>query len=162
MKLAEQMETIRKHQRTPPVQTVPIAKDLGLKVFKSKPGVWPSDVSGLLRRSPSDRSSFQIFVNGDHHVNRRRFTIAHEIAHFLLHRDLIGDGITDDALYRSRLSNKVEAQANAFAADILMPWHLLDPEIKGGVDTIEELAMKFQVSKSAMAIRLGVPFEVSQ
>src|SRR3546814_15171584 len=70
-------------------------------------------------------SGFAIYVNGSHPRVRRRFSIAHEIAHFALHRNLIGDGVTDDAMYSSNLSSAVEVQANRLAADILMPWHLI-------------------------------------
>src|SRR3546814_8751462 len=73
-------------------------------------------------------SGFAIYVNGSHPRVRRRFSIAHEIAHFALHRNLIGDGVTDDAMYRSNLSSAVEVQANRMAADILMPWHLIRSE----------------------------------
>ena len=165
MIMSEQLKIIKTNQRKAPVQTVPIAKKLGLKVYKSKRGVWQDDLSGLLRKAPNDPESFYIYVNGDHHLNRRRFTIAHEIAHFVLHRDLIGNGISDDALYRSGLSNAVEAQANRLAADILMPWHLLDPyiekltAIEKGVVVIKVLANAFDVSLSAMSIRMGVPYE---
>src|SRR3546814_3235070 len=61
-------------------------------------------------------SGFAIYVNGSHPRVRRRFSIAHEIAHFALHRNLIGDGVTDDAMYRSNLSSAVEVQANRMAA----------------------------------------------
>src|SRR3546814_4029407 len=53
-------------------------------------------------------SGFAIYVNGSHPRVRRRFSIAHEIAHFALHRNLIGDGVTDDAMYRSNLSRSEE------------------------------------------------------
>jgi Zn-dependent peptidase ImmA (M78 family) len=98
-------------------------------------------------------SGYVIFVNAGQHEVRRRFTIAHEIAHYLLHRDLIGDGTQDDVLYRSGLSNRVEAQANRLAADILMPRHLIDEVVKSGIasaDDVAELARIFNVSKDAM------------
>src|SRR3546814_18529596 len=71
---------------------------------------------------------------------RRRFSIAHEIAYFALHRNLIGDGVTDDAMYRSNLSSAVEVQANRMAAGILMPWHLIREATDKGIDTVERLA----------------------
>ncbi|WP_132462947.1 ImmA/IrrE family metallo-endopeptidase [Rhodovulum marinum] len=159
--LAEKLEIVRRHQTAPiapPVQTVPIAEDLGLKVYHVQG--WPDDLSGKIVRDEvrGGDSGFAIFVNGTHHVNRRRFTTAHECAHFILHEDSIGDGIADDALYRSMLSNKMEAEANRMAADILMPWHLLNREIDAGDTSVESLAHKFQVSPSAMSIRLGVPY----
>ena len=159
MTMSEQLKIIKNNQQSAPVKTVSIAKELGLKVYRSKPKVWPSGLSGLLRKAPDDPKKFNIYVNGDHHVNRRRFTIAHEIAHFVLHRDLIGGGISDDALYRSGLNNSIEAQANRLAADILMPWHLIDPYIEKGISDIGALADAFEVSKSAMSIRMGFPYE---
>lgn len=81
------------------------------------------------------------------------------MAHFILHRDKIGSGITDDGLYRSRLSNTIEVEANKLAADILMPWHLLNQRISPEVRSVEEMAEIFNVSKSSMSIRLGVPYE---
>ena len=62
-------------------------------------------------------------------------------------------------LYRSGLSDPIEREANRKAADILMPWRLVDEAIVGGCDTVEGLARAFEVSRSAMSNRLGVPFE---
>jgi hypothetical protein len=154
---ADNMAIVRRHQSSAPVQTVPLARALGLEVYHV-PG-WPDDLSGKIMRDPKrgGQSGFAIFVNKDHHSNRRRFTTAHEIAHYILHEGEIGDGIADDALYRSRLSNRMEAEANRLAADILMPWHLLNPLIDGGETSVDRLAKAFQVSPSSMSIRLGVP-----
>lgn len=150
---------IPRHQKKPPIPVARIARDLGLEVYRS--GGWPDSISGMIRRDAErgGPSGYAIFANGDHAATRRRFTIAHEIGHFVLHRELIGDGITDDALYRSRLQGGIEAAANRFAADLLMPWNLIREVVAGGVDTVEALAEAFNVSRSAMSIRLGVPFE---
>ncbi|MGB3408033.1 MAG: ImmA/IrrE family metallo-endopeptidase [Jannaschia sp.] len=152
---SDSLNIIRRHQARAPVQTVPIARALGLEVYHVP--TWPDDLSGKIVRSATDggTSGYAIFVNKTHHPNRRRFTTAHEIAHFVLHRDEIGDGIADDGLYRSKLSNAMEAEANRLAADILMPWHLLNPMIDGGETDPKMLARAFQVSESAMSIRLG-------
>src|SRR3546814_10440196 len=72
---------------------------------------------------------------------------------------LIGDGVTDDAMYRSNLSSAVEVRANRMAADILMPWHLIREATDKGIDTVERLAEYFDVSRSTMSIQLGVPYE---
>lgn len=157
MNIDQQLEIIKNHQKQTPVHVLPIADDLGIDVFKAKN--WPDDLSGMIKKDSQSPLKYSIYVNADHHTNRRRFTIAHELAHLILHRGLIGDGITDDALYRSGLSNKVEAQANRLAADILMPWHLLDVYLTNGISDIQTLAEQFNVSQSAMSIRLGVPYE---
>ena len=155
------METVRQYQAGPPVETIPIAHALGLEVYRVDN--WPNNVSGMIERDADEggESGFAIYVNSGHPLVRRRFTIAHEIAHFMLHKEQIGDGVRDDALYRSGLSNRMEAEANRFAADILMPWHLLTQEIGRDHDTIPKLADIFHVSNSAMSIRIGVPYETA-
>jgi|GEM_PF-516318 len=156
---SEALNLIKKHQIMPPVQTVPIANELGVNVYKVTN--WNDNISGKVAKD-SERggtSGYAIFVNSMHSETRRRFTIAHEIAHFLLHREIIGDGIIDDALYRSGLSNRFEVEANKFAADILMPLHLLNEEISKGFSSVQELAGRFNVSPSAMSIRISIPYE---
>ncbi len=157
--LNEQLAIIRKHQVSPPVDLIAIARALDLSIFRARG--WKDDLSGMIKKDPNNPEHYNIYVNANHHQHRRRFTIAHEMAHFVLHRNIIGDGITDDALYRSRLSNNIEAQANRLAADILMPFHLIDPLIDSGITDIQKLAEHFQVSANAISIRLGVPYEAT-
>lgn len=157
--IVEADRIISAHQTAAPVQTIDIAEALGIKVYKV--GNWPDNLSAMIRldEARGGDSGYAIYVNAKHPRTRRRFSIAHEIAHFALHRSLIGDGITDDGLYRSNMSNAVEAQANRMAADILMPWHLIREATEQGIDTVEALAKHFDVSKSTMSIQLGVPYE---
>jgi len=150
---------ILRHQSEAPVHVVPIARDMGLEVYRVTN--WPDDISGMIKRDGArgGESGYAIFVNARHSETRRRFTIAHEIAHFALHGDLIGDGLEDDALYRSGLSGTIETQANKYAADILMPWKLINEAVSRGHDSVADLARLFNVSPAAMSIRLGVPYE---
>lgn len=152
---SEYRDIIRNHQKSAPVHVVPLAQELGLSVYKIDS--FPDDLSGMIKKESDNK--YSIYVNGNHHIHRRRFTIAHEIAHFLLHKNHIGDGIVDNAMYRSGLSSALESQANAMAADILMPWHLLNQEDTKSGFAIPLLAIKFLVSEASMAIRLGVPVE---
>jgi len=100
-------------------------------------------------------SGYLIEVNGAHHENRRRFTLAHEIAHFMMHRDQIGDGIEDGALYRSEgTSDHMERQANFQAAIMLMPAPLVRDAFAKHSRSPHILARDFKVSESAMRIRL--------
>ena len=158
MKIEDKLRTIREHQSSAPVDTIPLAEALGLKVFYAD---WPREVSGKIERKEEagSESGYIILVNDNHPPQRRRFTIAHEIAHFVLHQDEIGDGIFDDGLYRSGLPHKTEVEANSMAADILMPWPLIVAAFEKGDSTVEALARRFRVSNSAMSIRLGVPYE---
>lgn len=110
-----------------------------------------------------------IGVNALHHPNRQRFTAAHELAHHELHPDQIQNQVHVDKVFRMLRRDDVAAQgvdwreieANAFAAELLMPQALLldlvDPE---GLDLddddkVEALARKFRVSTSALRYRLG-------
>lgn len=157
MTILEAGNIIKKHQTKAPVQVIPIAKELGLNVYKIEN--WDDNLSGKLQKDECSPSKFSIYVNANHSETRKRFTIAHEIAHYVLHRNLIEEEVVDDALYRSGLSNSIEASANKMAAEILMPWYLIDRTIEKGINTIQALAQTFQVSNSAMSIRLGVPVE---
>lgn len=163
MMMREQLALIRKHQTSPPVQVIPIAREMGLEVYTV--GGWSDEISGALVKDENDPvapAGFVIMLNEKHSPVRKRFTAAHEIAHYILHRELIGEAIQDDKLYRSGLSNRIEAQANRLAADILMPRHLIKETIDAGkaeADDVRTLAALFQVSRDAMSIRLlGVPY----
>jgi len=109
-----------------------------------------------------------IGVNSLHHPNRQRFTIAHELGHLELHREMITSNIHVDknfpALMRDTNSatgtEQIEIQANQFAAELLMPRDLIDKAMEGkqfDIDDdgpIEELAKKFKVSKQALEYRI--------
>lgn len=158
MNLPRFKELLLRHHLKYPVQMVPIAHDLNLKVYKAQG--FPDNISGRVYRSDKDggTSGYAIDVNANHPEKRRRFTIAHEIAHYVLHRGLIGEELADDSLYRSGLSNAIEAQANRLAADILMPFGLIDSAKSRGIHSVADLAQAFNVLEAAMGIRLGVSF----
>jgi hypothetical protein len=146
-------EIILNHQRDAPVKVGAIAHDLGIKVLISD---LPLAVSGTLSRDPNNRDQWTIRVNRHEHRNRQRYTIAHEISHFVLHRDAIGSEVVDDTFYRSGLSERREFEANALAAEILMPWSLIRVLMRDDARATE-LAQRLQVSEAAMNIRLGLP-----
>lgn len=147
-----QREIILEAQRELPVRVGDIARQLGLPV---KASTLPAGISGEIRPLGS---TFEIKVNRHESRGRQRFTVAHELAHFLLHRDQIGSGVSDDALYRSSLSDSREAEANRLAAQILMPRERVRAALQETPGTLEErlqlLAETFGVSEAAMSIRL--------
>lgn len=142
-----------------PIDVEKIAELLGLNiVFQS----YDEKFSGVLIRQSNNKGT--IGVNSLHHVNRQRFTIAHEIGHYLFHE---GDLMIDKAIsvnYRGNDTNidyQKEREANCFASALLMPTKLLESELKKHqIDLhddvqIAELATKFQVSHQAFMIRLS-------
>jgi hypothetical protein len=142
-------ETIGDFTRTAPVDVYGLACALGLEIKDVELG---DDISGKIEKSW--RSGYLISVNVRHPLTRRRFTAAHEIAHFVLHRDLIGDGIVDDAMYRSKKGDAIERQANAYAATILMPAPLVIGQFRAGNKSIADMAKGFEVSFEVAEIRM--------
>lgn len=153
--------TIVDHQDVAPVRLSELAKAFGVPV---KAATLAPGISGEIR--PGE-NGFVIRINRHDPAKRQRFTVAHELAHFLLHADQIGTGISDDVLYRSSLSDRREAQANRLAADILMPDDLVRQQVeaaheKGVGDLVLFLAEEFAVSEAAMRIKLdqlGVAYD---
>ena len=140
-----------------PVKLGQIAKDLNISIKLSSMDV---GISGQIMQ---ENEGYLIRVNRYESRERQRFTIAHEFAHFFLHKPIIDSlpyGIRDNVLYRSGESERIEYEANRLAADIIMPMHLvkkiLKEQFENNIDnaTIESMAAQFQVSKIAMEIRL--------
>jgi len=147
-------KVINSFQNDFPVKVGSLAKSLGLQV---KSSTLSAGISGEIR---CENGHYIIRVNRHDVKARQRFTLAHEIAHFLLHKDQIGDGIVDDILYRSTLSDTMEAQANRLAADILMPMFYVNKKMSElneyrEEERIERIALSLEVSITALKYRLG-------
>lgn len=159
---AEEFEILNKATDNVPVDVDLLAKALDLELKYTS---LDDEISGMIERLSDDR--FRIVVNSNHAKTRQRFTIAHEIAHYMLHRNLIGDGITDNKAYRSadkgqysnsRVGSRQEAEANKLAATILMP---LEPvkklrQILSGINDPSVIAEVLGVSTQAYKIRMGI------
>lgn len=88
-----------------------------------------------------------IGVNKNHPKTRQRFTIAHELGHFLLGH---GSGMCKDGVIQNK--NK-ERNANHFAAELLMPLDKINVMIEYGFSK-ELMAESFGVSIDAITLRL--------
>ena len=109
-----------------------------------------------------------IVVNSNHPSVRRRFTIAHEIGHYQLHRREKTDPpvFIDRTVYfrkenSSEVEYRMELEANAYAAGLLMPEVLLDGYLEKHLHLdlekpadLKTLADEFEVSRPAMEYRL--------
>jgi Zn-dependent peptidase ImmA (M78 family) len=103
-------------------------------------------------------------VNEKHHRNRQRFTIAHELGHFLLHKEAADVFVDSVVFHRDELSAtgtmQQEIDANAFAAELLMPADTLKAKVgPQPLDMFDDarvrrLATEFGVSTHAMTVRL--------
>ena len=122
-------------------------------------------VSGML---VVDGDQGAIGYNSAHARVRQRFTIAHELAHYLLHARRSGKAqlfIDKQVTYRrddqsSAGVNREEIEANQLGAALLMPRGLVQQEIRArdldldDSEAIDLLAKRFQVSTAAMSNRL--------
>ena len=161
---SEQWTVLDNARRSAPmdVQTLPAALGIGFKEAFLDP-----EISGMLEKNGN---SFLITVNANDPATRQRFTLAHELGHYMLHRHLVGDGLDDNRVYRSTSAGKYhntqigpreETEANRFAASLLMPGEAIRREVaKFGKDPAK-LADIFGVSKQTMSIRLGVPYDAA-
>lgn len=144
------------------LQLEELAKKLDLSTFEAT--FTDPKLSGAIYRDEKT-SNFNVYVNREHPITRRRFTMAHEIGHYI--SAICGsysaeqlfnteEGFEDLAvLYRQdgRPNDKAEIEANQIAADMLMPEKWVKQFINDGV-TIEKMAEMFFVSAQAMAIRI--------
>ena len=94
-----------------------------------------------------------ICVNKNHNIKRQRFTIAHELGHFMLHKDKNVE-FKDSTFFRSNALDSIEYNANEFAARLLMPEEIVRQLISEGIKNIGELAARFKVSSAAMKYRV--------
>ena len=138
-----------------PIKLGTLAKRLGVKVLLS---TLPRGTSGQIGQ---ENGEFVIRINRHEAKHRQRFTLAHELAHFLLHRDRIeaDGGWSENVLLRSGQPANVEYEANRLASDLIIPSELLFEaiaEYSGPMtsEVIEDLARRFGVSTAAMEIKL--------
>jgi len=105
-----------------------IIKNLNLKVFeidmdelrKKNENIGIDETTSGFLTKVDDQ--YMIYLNKNHSMNRKRFTIAHEIGHLKLNH-------LEDIVYRDSTTslgtNENEVKANAFAAELLMPEELV-------------------------------------
>lgn len=143
----------------PPIDVIRIAEDLGINVVFQP---LDREVSGVLVVKDGRAT---MGVNVSHYPNRQRFTIAHEIGHFMLHKPKSGVFVdTTYTYYRDPTASDgsilEEIQANAFAAELLMPENFIKEYLEvcffdlHDPDAVQEMTNLFEVSEQALAVRL--------
>lgn len=158
----EQNNIILKHQNKLPVPVIKLANSFNIDVYRDIK--MDKDISGAII---NENGIYSIYVNGREPEYRRRFTIAHEIAHFLLHREMIekefNGNLTDTKgsngiMYRSKLYTMFEKDANKLAAEILMPLNKIKELYFNNNYNTSKLAKEFNVSEQAIKIRVDNPY----
>lgn len=109
-----------------------------------------SDVSGKLEFK---NGVWVMTVNSQHPIVRQRYTLGHELGHYLNHRDSV-KSFEDTVYFRSKQKSSMEYMADQFAAQLLMPEDDIKKLVGEGVKTVKEMASRFEVSLEAMKYRL--------
>ena len=138
----------------PPISMTDIASRLKLEIGEYSD--MPSDRSALILQDKK-----MIVINPKHADVRKRFSIAHEIGHYVLghfeDRNIEElENEDNDEVFRKtaydKWSSDQESEANEFAAELLMPYALLKNLVTNKKPA--ELAEIFNVSEESMWIRL--------
>jgi Zn-dependent peptidase ImmA (M78 family) len=139
-----------------PIDVNAAARYLGLHVAEE---IMDDDLSGYLEHR---NGTWFVGVNALHHRNRRRFTVAHEIAHYVLHRRQSSSFHDNTFARRANSHDRMEQEADRFAAELLMPETAVRQAIANGTTSVSALADAFGVSALAMKFRLkNLGFEVA-
>lgn len=124
-----------------------IVKALNIQVKTANFGKYNDKVSGVIQRNPPI-----IYLNETDSKERKTFTLAHELGHYLLHKGT--KFRVDKYNYQANTPEaKEETEANFFAACLLMP----EDEFLGILNKAEgtaEIAKYFGVSESAVSNRI--------
>jgi Zn-dependent peptidase ImmA (M78 family) len=128
---------------TPPVDVDDIAARLEVYVHR----VAGMKTSGAVN---SNARGAAIYVSEDDVPWRQRFTIAHELGHLMLHEE--GSLHHRDTTFTG---GPIEQQANAFAADLLMPFPMVMIAAQSTGGSPKRMARLFDVSEAAMSVRMA-------
>jgi IrrE N-terminal-like domain len=145
---------------------VQLAIGLGLKVFDED--LLPYE-RGFLEKVPSlgSQSGWVVRVNKKDRAETKNFTVAHEIGHFVLHGARLAEldtfdgrinrdsqNSSDPFTYLEDRDRQMEAEANAFAAAVLMPNNQFLPAHDRLGGNVTALASLFLVSEEVVTRRL--------
>jgi len=159
------------YESAPPVDVDEIARLLLIKVSEHA-DLNAATTIGKITLSQEGPAEIWINPAENAYLPRRRFTLAHEIGHFCMHRSSDRREFVDTGSTMNRSEsywNSYESEANRFAAELLMPRELLETMGRKVIDTykaehdvakmpltlfVDVMAAKFRVSHPAMEFRL--------
>jgi Zn-dependent peptidase ImmA (M78 family) len=138
--------------KIPPVDLKEILKTYGIGYEEIDD--FPDTVDALI---VEDGSKVYAAVNAKQHPHRKRFSLAHELGHFFLHRQGMPDEpITIDNPPTDSLDTETkdpaEIEADLFAGELLVPLEMLKPHVQKGIPEISKL---FFVSEQVVSIAIG-------
>lgn len=141
----------RKFQLTGPVDPFQIAVDLEVQVFEEK-----LDADGYLLKG---NNQARIILNaGNPYESRKRFTLAHELGHYVMpHHDQEMFRCLSEDIQSFKSNKELEYEANVFASELLLPtnevYSLLTrpPDL----DLVKSIAEQYETSLLATAVKVA-------
>lgn len=131
-----------------PVNILKIAKSNDIAVYKAD---LEKKILGAIRYDKQNKK-YTILLNEKQSYEQQRFTLAHELGHFFLHKKILeSEELHVDIMYK--IEDEQEAEVDYFAGALLMNKLLLEKMYEKN-QSIRELAEMFEVSISVMTIRL--------
>lgn len=117
-------------------------------------------IDGMLVRHPQ-KDEWAIFYNQDiTHPGRTNFTLAHELGHYFVHRNQMSkisfECGESDMLEGNQDFPNIEAEANMFAANLLMPNHDFREQVADeqfSFDLMQHCASRYGVSLTAVVLK---------
>lgn len=144
--------------RYPKDNLLDIAESLGVKVYVldfsdySEPN---KGINGVIEWNVDNANAkAKIYINKDYSSERRRFTLAHELGHFILHPNQKKLRVDIYDYSKDSQESIDETEANYFAASLLMPKEEFYRMLNVSEGDIKLTAKYFGVSLSAVENRL--------
>jgi orotate phosphoribosyltransferase len=134
--------------RVPPVDLLQILSAHGIGYEEVED--FPDTVDALI---VEDGVKVYAAVNAKQHPHRRRFSLAHELGHYFMHREgMPGETITINNPRPGEIDaptkSPAETEADLFAGELLVPLGMLKPHVHKG---IPELSQIFLVSEQVIS-----------
>jgi hypothetical protein len=149
-----------------PIDVAALAQDFSRQVFPDAPITMvggldlSKGVEGMLMPRGDGSGEWGIIYNASiRSAGRRNFTLAHELGHYLLHRQLHPSGLkctNRNMADWDESVTKIEGEANTFASYLLMPLDDFRARIKGraiDIDVMTELSDRYAVSLTAAILK---------
>lgn len=142
----------------PPIDLDELVTKMGISIIPFDFSTIESQVDissgAILGATVSQDEDLSIFYRSGDTENRKRFTIAHEIAHCCLHTDNLIDHHIELRDNSKAMAGK-EYEANIFAGELLIPEEALNKVYKQLiVPSLASLSRIFKVSTTVMVARL--------
>lgn len=149
----KQQKIYKKYASSIPFDVISFAQDLGIEVLESDQ--LEKTTRGYIKEFSNNK--MVICVNKNNYFNRKRFTIAHELGHYFLHRSALSkiriDAEDYEPMYHDETLDQQEKDANDFGASILMPQEPFTKLWNQKDYPVEAMAKYFLVSELAIETR---------